>query len=66
MATSELNLFEIKSLAADIRVLAYHTGISMPEAGAHLESKMDGTQPADFVSCAIALAERREQAIDAL
>jgi hypothetical protein len=53
------SLEDIKAIAADILALAYSYGLTEAEAGARIEREMDGTQPSDLITEAVALATLR-------
>jgi len=47
---------DVRDLSSEIVNLCYHLGITVEEAGARIESKMDGSQPLDLVERAVARA----------
>jgi len=63
-ATTALNLADIKFFATVISNAwrAAPCGTTMAQAGAAIEATMDGTQPANLITEAVALAEARRDA----
>jgi len=59
---SAANLDEIKFFAGDI-LRAWRTmyPMTLSQVGAHIEAQLDGTQPADLIPQAIALATSWQQ-----
>ena len=56
---SSATLPQIREMANEISHLCYHFGHSPKLAGEIIETELDGTQPSDLISNAIALVEAR-------